>query len=55
MGYTWAQFRTYLRLAQQREAERRATDLIVANHANAGGDAATQLLRSLRAAADGKD
>lgn len=47
MGYTWAQFTQYLRLAQAREAERRAADLVVANHAFAGGDGAKKLLQDL--------
>lgn len=55
MGYTWAQFRTYLRQAAVREAERRAADLVVASHARAGGDAAMQLLRQLHGLADNPD
>ncbi|GAB1388995.1 MAG: hypothetical protein AMXMBFR78_33810 [Rubrivivax sp.] len=53
MGYTWAQFATYLRLAQAREASARAADLVVANHAFAGGDGARKLLQDLQRRAEG--
>lgn len=55
MGYSWAQFTRYLRLARGREAERRALDLVVANHAFAGGERARQLLTSLHRKADGAE
>lgn len=58
MAYTWAQFGTYLRLANARAARDLAADLVVANQAHAGGDGATKLLRDLHRqaeAADGKD
>lgn len=52
MGYTWAQFRMYLRQAVVAEADRRAADLVVASHAHNGGDAAARLLRDLQGVAD---
>jgi hypothetical protein len=55
MAYTWAQFGTYLRLANARAARERAADLVVANQAQAGGDGATKLLRELHRQADAAD
>lgn len=52
MGYTWAQFTHYLRLAKGRDADRLATQLVVTNHAYAGGDGARKLLDQLRRVAD---
>jgi hypothetical protein len=52
MGYTWAQFTQYLRLANAREAERRAADLVVVNQAFAGGDSARKLLQDLHRRAE---
>lgn len=55
MGYTWAQFTQYLRLANAREARGLIADLVVANQAYAGGDTATKLLKDLNRQAEGKD
>lgn len=52
MTYTWGQFTAYLRLARQDRASRRADQLVDTSNAFAGGDAATKLLRALRALSD---
>lgn len=53
MGYTWAEFQTFLRLARARRARDSAELLVITNRAMAGGDDSTKLLRELnRAAAD---
>lgn len=52
MTYTWGQFTAYLRLARQDRASRRADQLVDTSNAFAGGDAATKLLRALRALGD---
>ena len=55
MGYTWAQFNVYLRLANARAARTLAADLVVANQAYAGGDGATKLLKDLHRQADNSE
>lgn len=51
MGYRWAQFEAYLRLARRRAARDRADRLVDANVAFAGGEAATKLHKGLLDAA----
>ncbi|MEY2687697.1 MAG: hypothetical protein RL375_1895, partial [Pseudomonadota bacterium] len=53
MGYTWAQFITYLRIGQARDAADQATELLLMNQAFAGGEGATKLLRELNRKAEG--
>ena len=48
MGYTWAQFTAYLRLAKARAADRMLTDLVVQSNAFAGGAGAKTLVRELQ-------
>lgn len=55
MGYTWAQFTTYLRLSRRRAARDLVNDLVVANRAHAGGDDANKLLDQLKREAEGRD
>ena len=52
MLYTWAQFTQYLRLARARKAEDQAAQLLLMNHATAGGEGATALLKKLHKQAD---
>lgn len=47
MNFTWAQFRSYLRLARRRKAEQDLMQFIATGHAFAGGDGAKALLRGL--------
>jgi hypothetical protein len=48
MRYTWAQFRTYLRLARQRRAQERILSFLSANQAQAGGQGAREFLQALQ-------
>lgn len=48
MRYTWAQFRTYLRLARRRRAEDRLLQFLATNHAMGGGESAKDFLRALK-------
>jgi hypothetical protein len=52
LGYSWAVFTMYLQQARIQEAERRATDLVIANQAFAGGDGAKKLLDALHRQAE---
>ena len=49
MRYTWAQFRSYLRLARRRQAEERLLAFGATRAATAGGKGATELLQALQA------
>jgi hypothetical protein len=47
MGYTWAQFTAYLRLARQERARQRLERMADTNAAFAGGEGARKLHRAL--------
>lgn len=49
LQYTWAQFRTYLRLARKRQAEERALNFLAINHAMGGGKGAKEFLQAMQA------
>lgn len=46
MRYTWAQFRTYLRLARRRRAEDRLTQVIASQAANGGAKSLVEKLQA---------
>jgi hypothetical protein len=47
MRYTWAQFRSYLRLARKRRAEDRKLEFLATNLAMAGGESAKAFLQAM--------
>lgn len=52
MGYTWAQFSGYLRLARRRRARHELHQFVAMTNAFGGGDQAKKLHEQLRAAAE---
>ncbi len=52
MGYTWAQFTAYLRLARAERARQRLDQVVDSSHAFAGGDGLRNLAKRLGEQAD---
>ena len=53
MGYTWAQYWAYRSQAARRKAAQQRDQLVLINHAMAGGKGAADLLKALNQEAKG--